>query len=530
MKPKVTLKNKRGITLIVAYMVLAVILVLTATSLYRATAEAGLVKRNRAYLQAFYLAESAISEGAYQLSYREANYLDVNSNNSDIAYAAATPGFTVTYGWTDLFGAAADTNIVDPQGIVFFLRRYQISATAVSNEFGISVTLNQIVSRRKTYTFQHAVFYEDDLEVLPGVNMNFSGRIHGNHDIYLGTHASLTVNSDYLYSAGNIYNRRKDSAQDMLGSVNIKVRGSDPAVYELMKKASDTTALDCDRSDWIDESQLRWNGTVKSSVHGVNALATPAVGSIQPDGFYSANAGIKIVDTAAYDSSGNLISFDDDNPISVSTFYDAREGRNVTVTNIDMGVLAESGYYPANGLLYATRTDASSAQPNGIRLVNGSELAARLTVVSNDPVYVRGDYNNVNKKPAAIIGDTLNILSNNWNDTTPVSSRVASTTTVNSAFIAGIKATPDGGGVYSGGLENYPRLLENWTGKNLNIRGSFIELWFSQIAQGNWVYGMPRYTAPGRNWDYDTSFNNSANLPPFTPFAVETERVAWWKS
>ena len=88
-----------------------------------------------------------------------------------------------------------------------------------------------------------------------------------------------------------------------------------------------------------------------------------------------------------------------------------------------------------------------------------------------------------------------------------------------------LRVTP---GQYNGGLENYPRLHEKWTGVTLSIKGSFVSLWNSQIATGNWVYGNPQYTAPNRLWDYDTDFS-SGNLPPFTPWAVLINRGAWWK-
>jgi hypothetical protein len=129
-------------------------------------------------------------------------------------------------------------------------------------------------------------------------------------------------------------------------------------------------------------------------------------------------------------------------------------------------------------------------------------------VVSNDPVYIQGDYNSAYKKPAAIISDAVTILSSNFG----TGNQPPETTTTNAAFIAGIK--PTAGSQYSGGFENYLRFLEDWTGKNLNVTGSFVEQGASQIAQGNWG---SYYKPPNRNWNFDSSFNNSDNLPPFTP-------------
>ena len=44
-----------------------------------------------------------------------------------------------------------------------------------------------------------------------------------------------------------------------------------------------------------------------------------------------------------------------------------------------------------------------------------------------------------------------------------------------------------GDGSYSGGAENFPRFLENWSGKTLTYYGSMVELYQSQQAIGKWT-------------------------------------------
>jgi len=520
-------KGNRGVALILALLVIVTLLILSGIMLGKAVTEYNLIRRNKLLSEAFYLAEGAVEKSAQQLAYKIANYLptpDTLSEGLDIS-----TDFQVSYGWEAL---SAEKAITDPYGITNFVRSFKLSGIATHKQYpDISVTINQIISLEKTYTFQHAVFYTDDLEMLPGANMTLSGRIHSNKDIYIavdGSGNTLTVDTNYLYSAGNIYNKRKDSTKDMLGKVKIKIK--DTSNYDYMKRPGEIEPLDSERSDWTDESQARWAGTVKSSVHGIPSLETPVVASIQPDGYYAENAGLKIVNGTAYDSGGNSVTLPP-GTITESTIYNQREQKWVTVTNIDMINLNASGFFPANGLLYVTRTDATASQPNGIRIKNGSQLKGPLTVVSNAPVYIQGSYNNNIKKPAAIICDSLNILSNSWDDAHSqdpnLNNKIASFTEVNTAFISGVDTTTPGN--YNGGLENYPRLHENWTGKTLKIRGAFVELWDSQIAQGSWHYGSPYYTAPIRDWNYDTDFNDSSKLPPFTPFAVKTRKVAWWK-
>ena len=61
-----------------------------------------------------------------------------------------------------------------------------------------------------------------------------------------------------------------------------------------------------------------------------------------------------------------------------------------------------------------------------------------------------------------------------------------------------------------------------------NISGSFVNLFDSEHATGDWRYGGDRYKAPIRAWQYDEDFNDLSSLPPFTPMAVETVDIVAW--
>ncbi|MFC1753189.1 hypothetical protein ACFL96_07315 [Thermoproteota archaeon] len=554
--------NHKGTALIFAYFAISILLILIGTITCRAVSELNNSRRHMAFIEALYLGEGAIESVVYNLAYAVVNHQTepVASTPTDISILSFPPsigflpsGFSATYTCEAI---DSDQTITNAIGIATIVKNYRVTATASTSEFlssgnPLSVSVNQIIARKKTYTFQHAVFYADDLEILPGPNMILSGKVHSNSDIYLGANNALTIDSEYLYSAGDIYNCRKDRVAIPSGGISIKVK--DGATYELMKKSGEPNPLDSLRSDWTSESQTRWNGTVKSSVHGVNALAVPEVGSIQPNGYYAGTADITI-DNGVLRKNGFVLADGVDVPAgtiqTTTTMYNNREGKTIRMTEIDMKKLA--GYdvgdppgspsFPNNlpedlgagegGLIYATRDDAGVNEQNGVRLKSGEEIFNRpkgVTVVSNLPVYVQGDYNRYNQKPASVICDAVNVLSNSWNDGTGYA--VPSDTYIYAAFISGVDTTTSGD--YNGGLENYPRMHENWSNsprKTLYIRGSFVELWNSVFAQGEWIYGGPYYTAPTRDWDYDPSYNNINNLPPYTPFAVEMARVAWWRN
>jgi type II secretory pathway pseudopilin PulG len=187
-----------------------------------------------------------------------------------------------------------------------------------------------------------------------------------------------------------------------------------------------------------------------------------------------------------------------------------------------------------------------TASGYGVRLRNSSQLSATvsgapaingLTVVSDQAIYLQGDFNldgpqGGHWRPAAVMADTVHILSNNWSAAAEGwagggswgGNRRASETTVNAAFLAatnstgGQEGTGGQGGAYSGGLENYPWFHENWNGIPFNYRGSFVSLERPRRWGAQWIgTGSPRYDAPIRNWGYDTRFNNVANLPPLSP-------------
>lgn len=419
----------------------------------------------------------------------------------------------------------ASYTLTDPDGITRSLQHYKISSRVNIGD-GYAM-VDRVVDLSMTPLFQYMIFYNDDLEILPGPSMNLGGRVHANADIYVGTDATLRVDSEYFRCTGDILRKRKNDGSESGGTVSIKVMGE--SAYESMDNSEDS-----EHPQWATLALDTWKGTVQDGAHGVKEVAAPAIGTIKAydadgsKGYYHANADLVVVDGKAYDKGGNELSLPAAT-VAEKTMYDAREGKTIRVTEIDMALLNASGAFPANGLIYAYRTDASVTQPNGIRLANGAEVLRPMTLVSEDPVYVKGDFNTVNKKGVAVISDAVNLLSNAWNDTKTSSGGcpAASNTTYNLAFITGNVPTPDGGGNYSGGFENLPRFHENWSGKTAKILGSFIKIYESEIARGLWRYGGNVYTAPKRDWSYDTALNDLANLPPFTPNAVYFQRVLW---
>jgi hypothetical protein len=160
-----------------------------------------------------------------------------------------------------------------------------------------------------------------------------------------------------------------------------------------------------------------------------------------------------------------------------------------------------------------------------------------LTVATPDPLYVWGNYNAPTSalgttntsatRPASFAADAVTILSPAWTDansTAALSSRNPTATTVNAAILTGI--VPSNGTSYSGGVENFPRFLENWSGVTFTYNGSMVAMFNSSIATGAWG-GANVYNAPSRNWAFDLNFMNATKLPPGTPEFKAVIRADW---
>jgi hypothetical protein len=140
--------------------------------------------------------------------------------------------------------------------------------------------------------------------------------------------------------------------------------------------------------------------------------------------------------------------------------------------------------------------------------------------------------NTQNTFPAALMGDAITILSGSWNDSytsgASYSSRVASNTVVNAACLEGIvQSNPNISGNYSGGVENFLRYLESWSGYVNTYNGSIVVMFPSVYATNAWIAPGTYYEPPTRQWGFDYNFLQQAKLPPMTPQLKKTVRVSW---
>jgi hypothetical protein len=531
------LKSQKGFSMVILLILLLMFTLLGIAALTTSNFDQELAGNQRRTTNSFYAAEAGGKKAESEI---RTSYVTTGNPPSTLpAGNFALNNYNVTYSTIDQ-GAPVQMNLTVGayKGLYGFVKSFQITSEAAGNPERVKII--QGMEDALVPVFQFAVFYQSDLEIYPGPAMTLGGRVHSNGDMYLGSENSLSVNS-YCTAAGNFYGGRKPGSGQAGNNSDVYIKDNN-GNYQDMKN-SDGTYLDSNNPNWVTNSLSRWGGMVEDQSMGMTDLNLPVVAAGDPINMieragsgntdsYELKAGLKIVDGQALYKTGTgtwqdvTSSLTSSGALTTKTFYNGRESKTVTSYDIDISKLNTSGYFPSNGIVYASRNTVSGTE-QAIRLVNGSTLAGALTVATSNPLYIQGNYNTVNKKAAAVLTDALTILSGSWNDANSsksLSNRVASNTSVNVSFLTGNTNSQNGN--YSGGLENLPRFLEQWDGKTFTYRGSMIDLWFSQQATGNWSYGN-YYTAPTRDWAFDTALLNPANLPPGTPVVNIVQNVSW---
>lgn len=578
--------EQRGIVLVLSLFVLAILSILGMGFLATATTEHTVATNWRNQTQAFYAAEGALESGLVDLrSLLRTTGSPTNVQlNGILPRPLNNPILAAQYSFdllrlervrtTQPFSYNTVIASGPYQGLNALTTDYQITAQ-VSGPRGSRARLTQRVQHVRIPLFQFGAFYGEgvDFEVYAGPTFWFSGRVHANSDIYLADSGNNGMLFDsYVTAVGNFYRHRKDQGCcDRRGNPDIKDAGGtyqgldfDRMVKNISANGSSWQPSDLDY--WRTESLTRFGGRVQDSAHGVAKIIPPIPEALYDPGnpdvsshlmieqgipsdtpelkdakmYYQAD--LVIENTYGKDKNGGdakLALCKDakgNNAVRQVSFYDAREKTKMTVTEIDVGALDACGSVPANGILYVSRPGYGN-KGKGVRLVNGSQLPSQgLTVVSENPVYIQGDYNTVNKVPAAVIADAVTVLSKNWGeqgydnnkDDKKTSDRPAGETTVNAAIATGPhdEAAPGAG---NGEFNNVIRFLEDWDRVKFNYNGSVVALWHSQQANTPWRCcgdaGNNYYRPPIRNWAYDTLFDTSP--PPGTPSGTLILRGQW---
>jgi hypothetical protein len=563
--------EQRGVVLIISMLAMAVLAVLGLAFLMTARTEDTIAVNYRNHSAAFYAAEAGLESGVASLKSILGGGLPTAAQLTAISPAALSdPSYTFdTFQVRQVRPTPYNTTINSGPyvGLKAQMTPFEVTAS-VTGPRGSRARLTQTVNYMQIPLFQFAIFYGKgiDLDISPNPPSTINGWVHSNSNLYLSPGKELKFDGR-VTTAGDLYRYSKyDGPGDRRENPQIKDASGNYQDLNFDHDYDYDFSSPWSADDWKNAALSAFGGALQDSAMGVQEIIPPV-----PGAFYDPNnpdvsslqlieagkagdtaemqnakmyykADIRIENGVVRDKDGNNINLNkagcDNKAVTNKTFYDPREMKNVNVTEIDIGALNACGAMPANGILYAYDTGNNK----GIRLKNAAELPSTgLTVASENPIYIMGDYNTVNKVAAAVMGDAIYALSNNWEKngydskgTDDVSARPAADTTINAALMLGFAAetTP---GDSNGGHQNLIRLLEDWrdggswpdSEHTLTLNGSMVSLWHSQQATAGFSRpdGKRYRTPPNRPWSYDPLFDTQ--LPPGTPMGIIVTRGQW---
>ena len=195
-----------------------------------------------------------------------------------------------------------------------------------------------------------------------------------------------------------------------------------------------------------------------------------------------------------------------------------------------------------------------------LKLINGGAgniVAPGLTITSENPVYIEGDWNATTggadpfaapHVATSVVADAVTLLSGSWNDNNSfkspytASGRSRQNSSYRLAIIAGkgpvFQRPGNGEGTTfgtDGGVHSFLRFLEGNNG-TVNYRGSMATLYYHRQAispfkccgvANNGTIGGIVYDVPTRNYSFDLDFLDPALLPPLTPLFRDTNALGF---
>ncbi len=593
------LKRSHGYALLMVMTIVGCAALVAGSTLKRTYTVSSLNQRAKQYQTSMYAAEAAVEEVYARFRYDYLTGGDSAITNNLSIYRTMYPLSTENSHWANYqFWNAQGVNnqtyvglasnklyqVLDGNyaGLSGFRATYRVISNArpTTGMHQVGAGVMQDISVDTIPAFQYAIFYNGQLEFTQCAPLDVRGRTHANGPICLGAASgnqlkfwgTVTSTSSILFSnmagysgfATPVY---AGTPANTIGvptlNLPIGTNNTAAAVREIIKMppAGEAASSAMGQQRYFDKAAvviLVSNTTVTLTVKSMGTLGTGTDGTSTTYDFNSTTNGSSLQrsNLAVVMPFLNL----------TNTFYDYRESKWVKATQIDMAKL--KAWLPTNSIVTNRFTPVSGTQPNilyvndfrnltnlhAVRLANGSIIptnaapngaATGLTVATENPLYVWGNYNLPNAAhagttnttatfPASLVCDAITILSPNWTDpgygsgSASLSSRGAANTTVNAAIIAGsVYTTGSAVGQFSGGVMNLTRLLESWTSKILTLNSSIVNLYDSAKATTQFKNPGNYYDAPSRNFNFDQNFLTAAKLPPGTPTVSVISRSKW---
>jgi len=460
----------------------------------------------------------------------------------------------------------------------YYLASVDVTVPAIGTNSGGTVTakVRRVFEKKFDNPWTYGIFYNDDLEIQPTSAFTMNGPIHTNNNLYIGN-SNFTAQNNVGYSANYVNGYSPNDTSSHAGGISAPIFQSNPPMQEgvslpfgwnLSFSTSDSNPNNDSYHDIIERPNNSYSDPLSNVRYYdqagyrfvINADSTVTVTRIDSSGNVTTLSGSALNVWTANNGQGSSTTIVKQG----QALWDTREGTAVKVTNVDVSKIVSSygSMTGWTGLVYVADAGAgnsTSVTINGasysttrraFRLVNGSSLpSGGLTVVSENPIYIQGDYNTggdppsnhgtytdpdaggYTRKPAAVVADAVTVLSTGWKDNESTSGTLknADNTTINTAIVAGI--VPSSGGNYSGGAENFIRLLQDWSTKTFCYYGSMVELYNSTQATGPWNGNGTVFKSPQTSSLFydDTTFSNVSGPPGSLQIAAYLQQQRWYQ-
>lgn len=228
-------KNQRGITLLIAILILALLTVFVSTALIGTTASSISTNNDAATAQAFYAAYGGLEKMSKDFS----QIFTANSSPSSSQLNAiknSPPTIPNIAFRQDIFltrkATALPLQTGPYAGLNTLQEQYDFLSTATTNT-GVTVQLTRSLYNNLIPIFQFGIFSTRHMEFYNGPAFNFGGRVHANGDIYLTNSGAITFR-DKITTTGQIaYGTLRNGNTRAVGAVNIVDPGAPPSTRNL---------------------------------------------------------------------------------------------------------------------------------------------------------------------------------------------------------------------------------------------------------------------------------------------------------
>ena len=585
-----TIQNQNGYVLMMTLAILAGIMALGIGMLKNTASGRKIMAESRKGSQSRYAAESVIA----LIINHAANAVDTNGDVVDM------PATTIKmYGHStnvsmnmeqDAAGNDRVDSIRTKYDLLTFRSYANIEALSTDSLTGSTARIRQRIAFDQYPIFQFATYWEGTMLLDPGSDMAINGRIHCNSRVKLFPWGNLSL-EDWLTSPCDIWHKASG------GSTKIRFKRVDNVLGSYQTPPGAFATIDTPYYGGSNRMRVAYGTAVpvfKMPVGTRNAILI-----IQPKGIDDkGQSGYTETVTSKKqkmiykadliyrkrDASGTIVNQwnrnntdGSDSPVSTAfntvlnlaidtplvagihkdSLYDFGEQRWMNAQYVNVGKFFVSSTNPGEQVIFLeARFDTTNAPKTRdvFILYNAANLGRAVTIVSNCPVYIWGNFNNHSTQNAAIIGDLISVLSKNWNGsyTTTTTTRTGADDSVYACLMGGVRRarvhptwnnptdvnyynwTQDDNGSYSdriGQPHNHMSFMENFGGTTFTFYGSQAALWRCLYMPGlfRWNPGNSIYTQPTRNYNFDTRYNQLKNMPPGTPTLISPFNLDYYE-